>query len=338
MNKLHAALKHLHLRPVAYYPIYSKIMGSVAGGVVLSQLLYWAARSDGEFFKTDEELVKETGCSLKEVRSAKKKLRSLAFIRVEVRGLPARTYYQVDWDALVECVGGVVIGDAEGASEQPELAEEANKSVPDGQTSLSPRVKLECPQGSNLNAPKGQTIYNKDSETTTETTTEITTENIVQSSTGADAQASELSSTPSTGKKQEKLRLRIEVPPKPKPARPNYYREVADAFRQVMGDDSDALAIRACLAAWKQVREGVAGARGLSAEEITSLWRRARERASPEVRDRITLWWVLNNGEKARRLAAYEAPPDPNRIIDETPEVLRILAERKRLREAGEIC
>lgn len=339
MVKLHTALKHLHLRPIAYYPVYAHLMGSVAGGVVLSQILYWAARSEGEFFKTDDELARETGCSFKEVRAAKEKLRSLPFIRVEVRGLPARTYYQVDWDALVECLASVVVDDVEEVSEQPETAEEANKFAQNGQTSLPNLGKLECLNQANLNAQIGQTIYNKDSETTTEITTETTTENIVQSSTGAEAQMSEVSSPTGKGKKPRTLTLRIETPPKPKPGKPDYYREVAEAFREVVGDDSDPLAIRACLRAWKQVREGGNGVRGLPAEEIVSLWRRARERASPEWRERITLLWVLDNGEKARRLASYEPPPDPNRVIDETPEVLRILAERRKLwQEGGERC
>ncbi len=104
-------------------------------------------------------------------------------------------------------------------------------------------------------------------------------------------------------KKQPTLRLQIEHPPPKKPPKPDYFQEVKQAFLAVLGSEHppDALAIRACLAAWKQVREA-----GTSAEEITSLWRDARARASPEYRERITLLWTLNNGEKARRLAAYD--------------------------------
>jgi len=34
-------LRTLNQRPVAYYPINAKLMGSVTGGIALSQILYW---------------------------------------------------------------------------------------------------------------------------------------------------------------------------------------------------------------------------------------------------------------------------------------------------------
>jgi hypothetical protein len=154
----------------------------------------------------------------------------------------------------------------------------------------------------------------------------------------ADAQAHERAneidhSQPVKVKKQRALRLQIQHPPPDKPPRKDYFHEVAEAFRQVVGDASDTLAVRACLSAWKQVREGSDGVPGLSANEITTLWKQARERASAEYRDRITLLWVLNNGEKARKLASYQPKPRPGASIDQTAEVVRLYFEAKAKRE-----
>jgi hypothetical protein len=146
----------------------------------------------------------------------------------------------------------------------------------------------------------------------TKTETKTKSENIVHSSSGANAPncPPEIDQPqPVKAKKPRSLRLHIEHPPPEKPPKPDYFREVSAAFREVLGDDSDALAIRACLGAWKQVREGAHGIRGLSPEEITALWKQARSRASPDKQQFITLLWVLNNGEKARRLASWEPPP-----------------------------
>lgn len=90
-------LKALNQRPIAFYPIYADIMESVAGGVLLSQLLYWWGTMDGQsFYKTDEEIRMETRLNTGELKREKAKLKGLTFLTVERKGVPAKTVYTVD--------------------------------------------------------------------------------------------------------------------------------------------------------------------------------------------------------------------------------------------------
>ena len=91
-------LRALNERPVAFYPVYRRVTGSVTAGLLLSQLMYWFAASKADkIHKTDAEIAAETGLSEKEMKTAKRAIKGLGFIRVTREGLPARTYYEIDW-------------------------------------------------------------------------------------------------------------------------------------------------------------------------------------------------------------------------------------------------
>lgn len=97
--------KSINCRPVAFYPVYAKIMGSVSGGVFLSQLMYWYSAMDGdEFYKTDEEILKETCLSIRELREGKKRLKTLDFVKITLRGAPPKTHYNIDFDKLASVI------------------------------------------------------------------------------------------------------------------------------------------------------------------------------------------------------------------------------------------
>ena len=106
MNTIIAsALKALHHRPIAYYPCYADMMGSVSGGVILSQLMYWYAAHDGQpFMLTDRTLQAETHVTLRELREAKVRLKRLPFLTIARKGIPATTWYEADLDKLCECL------------------------------------------------------------------------------------------------------------------------------------------------------------------------------------------------------------------------------------------
>lgn len=93
-------LKQLNQKPIAYYPIYKQVTGTTTGGVLLSQLMYWFSKKD-KIFKTDNEIMEETLLSKKELENAKKLIKKLDFIEVSREGLPAKTYYKIDWDVMV---------------------------------------------------------------------------------------------------------------------------------------------------------------------------------------------------------------------------------------------
>ncbi len=90
-------LKELNQRPIAYYPVYRKLTGSTTAGILLSQLMYWFNKKD-KFHKTNDELMDETMLTKDELKSAKNKIKKLPFIDVKLEGLPAKTYYVIDWD------------------------------------------------------------------------------------------------------------------------------------------------------------------------------------------------------------------------------------------------
>ena len=95
----------LHQRPIAYYPVYAKLTGSVTSGVLLSQILYlWSANAGEKFPKKDQQLREQTALSDEDMRRAKKALSTCGFLSISVGGLPATTYYDVDPDALSQAI------------------------------------------------------------------------------------------------------------------------------------------------------------------------------------------------------------------------------------------
>ena len=151
-------LKILNQRPIAYYPIYRVIGGSTTAGILLSQLMYWFNKKD-KIYKTDNEIMEETFLSEKELRNAKSKIKKLSFIEVTREGIPAKTYYKIDWVEYEK----ILI----------EIYEGQNLNSQKGESSLDERAKLDKPKGQNLNSQKGETITENTTETTTETTTNI---------------------------------------------------------------------------------------------------------------------------------------------------------------------
>jgi hypothetical protein len=133
----------LNQRPIAVYPIYIKLTGSVTSGLLLSQIMYWYSAVNGRaFYKSDAEIMEETMLTANELRSAKLRLKGLSFMNMYLKGVPARTHYEIDADLLFS---------------------EINKS------SLVKSTKLD-----KLNPLNS---YSEINETITESTTENTTKN-----------------------------------------------------------------------------------------------------------------------------------------------------------------
>lgn len=139
-------LKKLNQKPIAYYPIYRQITGSTTGGILLSQLMYWFSKKD-KIFKTDNEIMEETYLSKKELENAKKLIKNLDFITVSREGLPAITYYEINWENMY--------------------------------SSFHQRGKVDTPKKGNTTTQNGETLLPETgkhsiyTENTTENTTEI---------------------------------------------------------------------------------------------------------------------------------------------------------------------
>lgn len=90
-------------RPIAFHRCFAELGGSVNAGLMLSQAVYWSKRSttkDGWFWKTAEEWTEETYLSRTEQATARKQLKRLACWQEELRGVPAKLFYRIDFDAL----------------------------------------------------------------------------------------------------------------------------------------------------------------------------------------------------------------------------------------------
>ena len=111
MDKMKELFTALNDKPISYRRIYTKITGKISRGVLLSQLVYWATTCNyKEFYKTNDDIAKETGLSLNELKSAKKKLVALKFISIELKSLPRKTYYTINIDYIMEYIVKYVIG------------------------------------------------------------------------------------------------------------------------------------------------------------------------------------------------------------------------------------
>ena len=142
----------LNEKPIVYHRIYSKITKSITAGLLLSQLIYWAKKMKyEEFYKTDNDFSEELGMGLYELKGAKKKLLSLKLITIKRKGIPAKTYYSVDIDAIITLI-----------------------------TSCGKNPQLDGGKTHNKSKEKPTTI----TENTTENTTEIISKDITKQSFG----------------------------------------------------------------------------------------------------------------------------------------------------------
>ena len=101
--------RSLNKRPIAYYPAYAQISGSVKAGILLSQIMYWyEAMKEDEFYKSEKDWLEELSMNREEFRNAKKTLEALDLITVEVRGNVRKTYYYPEIDNIISMISKVV--------------------------------------------------------------------------------------------------------------------------------------------------------------------------------------------------------------------------------------
>lgn len=91
-------------RPIAYQACFVRLGVGVTGAVLLSQLVYWHNRMDGEwFYKTQKDIKDETGLSRDEQETARRRLVSTGVLYEVRRGVPAKLYFRVNAERL-ECL------------------------------------------------------------------------------------------------------------------------------------------------------------------------------------------------------------------------------------------
>lgn len=106
-TEINSLLEALAEIPVAYQRIYAHITGSVTAGLLLSQIVYWWHREwEGHpkktpFYKTDRDFAEDLAMGMSELKSAKAKLRKMGIITIKRKGVPCRTFYNVEKTALL---------------------------------------------------------------------------------------------------------------------------------------------------------------------------------------------------------------------------------------------
>lgn len=136
-------------RPIAFQRSFVKLGCGVTGALLLSQAVYWSKRTrdgSGWFYKTAIEWEEETGLSVKEQQTARKRLKDLGLLTENKKGVPCKLFYRVDYKELFTALGM-------------------------GKTSLAESDIPVCPNQPNLLDPLGHSS----TEITTETTTENST-------------------------------------------------------------------------------------------------------------------------------------------------------------------
>ena len=154
-------------RPIAFQRVFVALGAGITGALLLSQAVYWSRRSgddSGWFFKTQIEWEEETGLTRREQEGARSRLQSMGLLREERRGIPAKLFYRVDFDALQSSLDECAKQDCT----KPPIKDEQGEQTGTHKTAKQDRAKR-----TNRAAQNRQS---KLSKTTTETTSETTAE------------------------------------------------------------------------------------------------------------------------------------------------------------------
>ena len=147
-------LINLNQRPIAVYPIYIKLTGSVNAGLLLSQIMYWYGAMKGRtFYKSDAEIMEETMLSVNKLRHAKLRLKQMSFIKISLHGIPAKTHYTIDDKLLISEIN---------------------------ECSLVELTKLNKSKPRNYNSDFNETNTENTTENTTKNTSDISSKNSIE--------------------------------------------------------------------------------------------------------------------------------------------------------------
>jgi hypothetical protein len=92
-------------RPVVMHRVFAELTGSAAGGIFLSQAVYWSNRTDdpdGWFYKCRREWWEETALKRREIEGASAILVRLGILEMRVEGSPQTTFYRLNKHILQE--------------------------------------------------------------------------------------------------------------------------------------------------------------------------------------------------------------------------------------------
>jgi hypothetical protein len=88
-------------RPIAFHPELARAFGGINEALFFQQIAYWSDKGDDPewIYKSQVELEHETCLSAYQQKQARDHLKRLGVLQDERRGVPARLYYRINWDA-----------------------------------------------------------------------------------------------------------------------------------------------------------------------------------------------------------------------------------------------
>lgn len=156
-----ALLKALADRPLTLPPIFVRITGSITGGLLLKQVLYWMGKTEdkqGWFYKRLPEFQEEMCMGEKEFRTARGVLEEKKFLLTERRGVPPVVWFRADLRAVVKAI-------QEWRKGGNDSAEESDSILPEGQNQLCLNDAPIAPKRHKPNSGERSKSY-KEAETT----------------------------------------------------------------------------------------------------------------------------------------------------------------------------
>jgi len=137
-------------RTISYHPKLATVLG-VKECVFVCQFLYWDGKGKlrGDWiYKTQEEITEETGLSRYEQETVRKRLKRRGILEEDLRGIPARLHYRLDFGKLSEAIEKAY-PDQDAATPPPSLRHDPEQDwgVPPNKIGGAPESKLgEIPQ------------------------------------------------------------------------------------------------------------------------------------------------------------------------------------------------
>jgi hypothetical protein len=88
-------------RPIAFHPSLARAFGGINEALFFQQIAYWSDKgTDPEWiYKSQVELEAETCLSSYQQKQSRDRLKRLGVLEDDRRGVPARLYYRINWDA-----------------------------------------------------------------------------------------------------------------------------------------------------------------------------------------------------------------------------------------------
>lgn len=88
-------------RPIAFHPELARAFGGINEALFFQQIAYWSDKgTDPDWiYKSQVELEHETCLSAYQQKQARDRLKRLGVLEDDRRGVPARLYYRINWEA-----------------------------------------------------------------------------------------------------------------------------------------------------------------------------------------------------------------------------------------------